>query len=55
MNSFIVVLILLAIVAWLLPLDMKQPKGKSKKFGEGLLTDTHNTDWSDYTSGDYRP
>lgn len=53
MNSFIVVIILLAIVVCLIPRGSNQPKRKAKKFGEGMFQDSQGTDWSRYDSGHF--
>ena len=55
MNPVVVVIILVAIALCFVPRNMKQPKRKAKKFGEGMFQDTHGTDWSGYGNGDYRP
>lgn len=46
MNSFIVVIILLAVVVCLIPRGSNQPKRKAKKFGDGMFVDTHAKDES---------
>jgi hypothetical protein len=52
--SIIVVLILLAIVAALIPKPTKSNR-KAKKFGEGMFSDINAVDQSFSAGKDYRP